>query len=216
MAIKKSLVLVLIAALLVINFFSQASAQKVTGSIGNSRMILRLETGESIKRNILVRNVNDASVTINITTSGELADYIKLDEDSLILSPGEEKKVDFTLTAAKEGTTESKINILFIPETGNGVGLSSTIIVIASGADSVDNSDSSSTDENTSSGFSFNIGNQGGSSAINSGKNSQEVSKVSPFTLLLILSGVLILVLIALIIFASKRKSKKRSGRPRE
>ena len=112
----------------------------LTASIGNSRMVLRLDQNEEIERSILVKNVNDVPVTINAFATGDLAKYITLEKESFELSPNDEEKLFFTINAKKSGTTESKINIKFIPEEGNGVGLTSTIIVIAGGNfDSDDN-----------------------------------------------------------------------------
>lgn len=126
---KTSLV---ILALTLITLLS-VNALAITASIGNSRMVLRLETGETIEKYILVRNINDESVTIDLSASGELADRVTLEEEMFELGPGEEKNAYFTISALEEGTTETKINIRYTPEEGNGVGLTSTVIVIASG-----------------------------------------------------------------------------------
>jgi len=67
---------------------------------------------------------------------GDLIDDIKIIDDEFTLGPGEEKKAQFTIDVKKSGTTESNINVKFSPiNEGNGVGLSSTIIIIAKGDD---------------------------------------------------------------------------------
>jgi hypothetical protein len=110
---------------------SMTSAQ-LTGSIGNARMVLRMKQGESIDKCILVKNVNPKDVTISLDVTGDLADAIVLQEKEFALAAKTDKNACFTLTAKKSGTTETKINIKFAPvDGGNGVGLSSTIIVIA-------------------------------------------------------------------------------------
>lgn len=103
----------------------------ITASIGNSRMVLRIGVGENVERYILVKNVNDESVTIILTSSGDLADNIKLKENSFILAPGEEKKAYFGIIAKEAGTKEGRINVEFKPEEGNSAGLASIVTVIA-------------------------------------------------------------------------------------
>ena len=109
------------------------SVYAITGTIGNAKMILRGEIGDTIERSILVRNVNDVKLNIKVFVTGDLAKNIELKEEEFELEPGEEKKVYFTIYADEPGTYESKINVQFTPEEGNGVGLSSTIILIAKG-----------------------------------------------------------------------------------
>lgn len=108
-------------------------AYAITGSIGNSRMILHLAVGEKIEKYILVRNVNDVPVKINISVSGELAKNIELKDKSFSLNPDEERKAYFTIKPTQNGTTESNVNVAFTPQDGSGVGLVSTVIVIANG-----------------------------------------------------------------------------------
>jgi hypothetical protein len=105
---------------------------KITGSIGNARMVLHIPTGESLDKCILVKNVNDVDVQIQLIPAGELADSIVLQEETFVVAAGTDKDACFTITAPQEGTTETKINVMFSPVGGgNGVGLSSTIVVIS-------------------------------------------------------------------------------------
>ncbi len=108
----------------------------ITGSIGNARMILRGEVGDEIQKSILVKNVNDIPLKIETFPSGDLKNSIEILDNNFTLQPDEQKKANFILKITKSGTTESNINIKFTPEDGNGVGLSSTVIVIAKGNDS--------------------------------------------------------------------------------
>ena len=132
MGIKSKLNLTVILLIILLSLISSIYA--ITGSIGNARMILRLNGGEEIEKYVLVKNVNNITVDIEIIVDGDLKDYIDIKEDKFTLAPGDEKKAYFTIKAAKPDVTESKINVKFIPKDGkNGVGLSSTIIVIVKG-----------------------------------------------------------------------------------
>jgi len=124
---KISFIFVLILSLIIL--ISSVSA--ITGTIGGSRIILRdVEVGDVIERNILVRNTNDVSVDIELFASGDLGSDITIIDNEFTLAPNEEKKAYFTIEVTKEGTTEGEINVEFTPVGGgNGVGLSSTIIV---------------------------------------------------------------------------------------
>jgi len=108
------------------------SVSAITGSIGNARMILRAETGDVIDKYILVKNVNNVSVYINLSASGDLAEYIDILDYSFVLEPESEMRARFVVNVKKVGTTEGTIDVKFTPIDGkNGVGLMSTVIVIA-------------------------------------------------------------------------------------
>jgi hypothetical protein len=120
--------------------FAISSVCAITGSLGNARMILNAKVGEQIEKSILVKNTNNVTVEIELSSSGDLGDSIIIKDKKFELLPGEEKKAFFTIKIAKEGTTESKIDVKFTPKEGkNGVGLSSTIIVVAEKGDSLFN-----------------------------------------------------------------------------
>lgn len=106
----------------------------ITGSIGNARMILRPDLGDTIDRTILVKNVNDVALNIELSAVGDLADEFNIIDSEFQLAAGTEKNARFTVKITRSGTTETKINVKFSPlEKGNGVGLSSTIIIIPQG-----------------------------------------------------------------------------------
>jgi hypothetical protein len=103
----------------------------ITGKIGNARMVLNLESGDSIEKSILVINDNDVSLRIDINATGSLEENTKIIDNSFILKPGEEKKAIFNLKAGDVGKYESRINIKFTPIETNesGIVLSSVIIL---------------------------------------------------------------------------------------
>jgi hypothetical protein len=119
--------------MLIISIISVCSVSALTGSLGNSRMVLRVEAGDTIEKYILVKNVNDEEIKIGLRATGDLAEYIKLKENGFNLAPGEDKKAYFTIKVPTNGTTESRIEVTFQNASGkgNGVGLTSTIIVVA-------------------------------------------------------------------------------------
>ncbi len=138
-AVKKlALVIVILSIILSISFVSA-----ITGSIGNARMVLRANTGDLIEKTILVRNINNEPINVEISVSGDLEKDMALKETNFTLAPGEEKNAGFTIKVKNEGTTENKVNVKFSSLTEkNGIGLSSTIILIAGkGEDSGDGSD---------------------------------------------------------------------------
>ena len=127
--LKRVTFLFLLMLIVSMNFVSA-----ITASIGNSKMILRVTQGDVIEKYILVKNVNDVPVEIEMTPEGDLVNYIKIEEEKFTLDPGAEKKAVFTINVKNSGRTESKIYVKFNPIDNlekNGVGLSSTIIVIA-------------------------------------------------------------------------------------
>ncbi|MBU0977855.1 MAG: hypothetical protein KKD18_05545 [Nanoarchaeota archaeon] len=208
---KKRLPLSTVLALIILlSIVSQASA--ITGQMGNSRMVLRLNVGEEARRYLLIENVNDVPITIELLSTGDLADSVQIEENSFILQPGEEKKAYFTITADRAGTTETKINVMFKPPQGSGVGLSANIIVITDGAvDSAIDDTNQGSEDNTGSDTSNQNGQETDTQppAGNTG--------FTPITMLTVTSLVLIAVFVILLVFSGRKlNQKKRSGRPRD
>lgn len=143
--VPKTLQLILILLLTI------SSASAITASIGNSKMVLRSPPDVEVEKYILVKNVNNVSVTIEMIVNGDLKDNVKLKDNNFTLSPGEDKKAYFTIKADNEGSYTTKINVKFTPEKGNAVGLSSTIIFIAGSGKGDNNSEDSSVENQNSS-----------------------------------------------------------------
>lgn len=207
---KRTIITALLASLILVSLVAQASA--ITGRLGNSRMVLNVAVGEEARRNLLIQNINDDSLTIKIIPTGDLAGNVEIEENDFILQPGEEKKVYFTIKSLEPGTTETKLNVMFKPQQGSGVGLAANVIVIATGdaigknpepvgkpSDELNDTESGTDDP------------QGNYNSDNSGS-----FKLSPITILAISTIVLIVIFIILMIYSGKLKRKKRSGRPRD
>ena len=191
-------------------------ASAITATLGNSRMILRAEEGETVENFLRVINTNDIPVTIVLSVSGDSGKDFKLKEEEFSLAPKEEKRAYFTIKARSEGTFENKVNVLFKPAEGNAVGLLANVILIVGESDSdVEDDDLDVTitgdvvqDNETinNSGFSFGQKNSG---------TSNSSFSLSPSKILIGSTTLLIIVLIILFIFLLK-KPKKEARRPRE
>lgn len=195
--INKKIGIPLISIILFVGLIYIASA--ITGSIGNSRMVLRLAPGETIDRYILVKNVNDVPVTINMVATGDLSKDLKIKDASFVLQPAQEKQAHFTIKAPQSGTSETKINIQFTPEDGNSIGLTSTIIVVVN--ESASPGQNNVPDYGTDNGSGVNV---------NDGSNKSISSGVSPVLLLAISTLVLVIILAALYIYSVKKKRSVR------
>jgi hypothetical protein len=192
-------VISVIALLLIISFIGSVLA--ITASIGNARMILRANVGETIQKTILVKNINNETVNIELFASGDLEKDIKIKDANFSLAPNEERNAAFTIKVTKEGTYESQVNVKFFSVIEKkGVGLSSSIVVIASKNNgTVDEGDV--TDQTNSTSVTDIIGN------IVGGKDGK---KLNIFVILLIATGLIFLVFFILLIIYYK-KSKERS-----
>ena len=129
---NKQILSIFFSVVLLLSFVSSVDA--ITGSIGNAKMILRPDVGEEVRRSILVKNVNDVALDVEMTATGDLENNIKIEKSEFRLEAGDEYKSYFTIEAKNPGTFENKINVKFSPvDGGDGVGLISTVIVIAEG-----------------------------------------------------------------------------------
>lgn len=182
-----------------------ANVFALTAKIGNARMVLRGETGEKVEKFVNVINDNDVAVDIEIDASGALADYVDIKDNKFRLGPGEEKKAYFTIYAVQAGSTETKINVKFTPDEGNGVGFSSTVIFIAEGEDvEIKNNNSI-------------IEKAGEEIKLTTGKIIDSVNNKN-YNLVIALALVMVLLFVLLIITSSRKKryaikSKKSGGK---
>ena len=205
-----------VAVFVILIFFSYSISlvHAITGSIGNARMVLRVNTGDKVEKYVLVKNVNEVPVNIELIKSGDLADYMAIKDNNFTLAPGQDRKVYFTIDINEPGTTESKINVKFSPEEkGNGVGLSSTIIVIAKGSEKsffdffTRDNEEENIDENQTVSF-------GLTKEKNENSESQETKKKTNFNILMIYSLitlVLFAVLLSLLVYL-KNKNRHKKG----
>ncbi|MBS3098751.1 hypothetical protein J4462_00915 [Candidatus Pacearchaeota archaeon] len=207
---KRKLFIVLILLL------SLTSVSAITASIGNSRMVLRLSIGEEVEKYVLVKNINDVPITIDISVSGDLADSVELIDEQFVLNPKEEKKAYFRISTDEKRTTETKINVKFTPEEGQGVGLSSTVVLIANDdmtndeeqfdelSDEINEEDTQDEENDDAGEFNFNPRNV----------PDEEEKGLSITQLLILSSAILVLVFVILIVYANKvNRRKKKVGR---
>jgi len=204
--IKKSVGVFLVLLLFI---FSISSVVAITGSIGNARMILRADTGDTLEKYILVKNVNEVALDIELSATGDLAEYIKIQDDKFSLEPNSEKMAYFTVKVKKSGTTDGKINVLFTPtDGGSGVGLSSTVIVIAEGEEDTSwfgwggNDDEPDDVDNTDDNVSVSFG--GGNNNDGDGAD----FSMSPVAIGLLVTALMLIIFIGLLVFALKYTKK--------
>ena len=174
-------------------------------------MVLRPEVGETLEKFIRVINDNPEPITITFAISGDLKDNVKLEEESFVLAPGEEKNAYFTIFADSPSKTETKINVVFTPEEGNGVGLTSTILIIPNDGKSLDDKDinvKELSDEDSSNeedrGISFK---PSASKALENQK--QKSIEISPSKVLLISTLALTIIIIILFFYFLRKTSNK-------
>lgn len=204
---KRNVFAIAVCFIVVFSLISQVSA--ITATLGSSRMVLKMEAGDVLKKYVTVVNKNEVPVKIELTADGDLGENIELEETEFELSPGQEKKAYFEITAPGEnGMTETKINVKFIPTEGNPVGLSATVIVIVSDGEEASVDEEVTSEDEESDGVSFN--------PTNNDVEEFEDKKISGKTWLLISTGVLVLIFAILAVYAFKVKGKKGSRRPRE
>ncbi len=200
---KKGLTLGLFAIVFLVVAATFSSAA-ISGRLGNSRMTLYLDVGETRERYLVVINDNDFPLEVKFSVEGGLADNLKMKEETVSVEANTEKKVYFTVKAKEPGTTETRISVFFTPPEGAGIVLPATIIVVASGESETDNTESNLEELNVQIGGEQNI-----EPVVSVGE------KITPMNILLGISILLIVVFIILVVYARKANSKKRVRRTR-
>lgn len=189
------------------------SVSALTASIGNGRMVLKAEIGDTLNKYVKVINSNDVPVTITLSVDGDLKDDITLAETEFILQPGEDRKAYFTIDVKKAGTTESYINVAFSSvgetnATGTHVGLHSTVIVIAVGEGEVIDEDTADVEEEDNAENSILNSLTGNVSGLTEGIFSSE-------SILLLISSLVLIFLFVVLMFILKKKKGKINNRKR-
>jgi len=192
---KKVVPILFIVLLLSINL-----ALALTATTANARMVLYAVKGDTISKTILVQNTNNISVNLEMFASGDLEKDTKIIEPNFTLAPGEDRAVPFTIKVKKSGTTETKINMKFTStEEKNGIGISSTVVIIAKDSASSDDSEENNSTTN-STGTSLGIG-----------KAISNITSMNPALLLVISLGILLLLLIIVLIILLRKNKFKRA-----
>ncbi|HED36867.1 MAG TPA: hypothetical protein ENI76_01270 [Ignavibacteria bacterium] len=204
---KKIIILLLLFSLVMASFGSA-----LTGRIGNAKAILDADVGDTIDRTIKVINSNNESVIIELFSSGDLADDINILDNNFTLKAGEEKKARFKIYVSKGGTTKSNVNVKFSPlGDGNGVGMTSTIIIKAgekSLLDSIFKNKEDTSKENTVSIKNGNKGRGDESSITGNVIGGDGINVTTIIIALLIIAFIFLIAIVMVLIF--RKKSTKR------
>jgi len=191
-----------IGVLILIILSSSFLVSAVTGKIGNGRMVLSMEVGDTIGRYVTIINDNDEPLNITLFVSGDLKDELKLEETNFILEPNTEKKANFIYKAKKAGTYDTKINVQFAPlNAKNGVGLSSTVIIKVYGRGDLPDNTNTNTDENST-----------GSVSVKPNSNNNNRTKFNPIYLFGISTIILLVVFLGLLYFIYSKKTRGVKG----
>ena len=162
------------------------SSYALTANIGNARMILREKVGDTVDRSVYVKNINNVSVDISASASGDLENQTTILNPTFSLKPDEEGNINFTIKVTKAGTTDTKIDVKFSSDTQkNGVVLSSNIIIIANGTDS--------------SGTTYN----------GDGSDNSNAPEISLMTIVVIITAIILVIFVVVIVMFLKKGSRK-------
>ncbi|HLC56693.1 MAG TPA: hypothetical protein VJJ23_05650 [Candidatus Nanoarchaeia archaeon] len=195
-----------IGVLILIILSSSFLVSAVTGKIGNGRMVLSMEVGDTIGRYVTIINDNDEPLNITLFVSGDLKDELKLEETNFILEPNTEKKANFIYKAKKAGTYDTKINVQFAPlNAKNGVGLSSTVIIKVYGRGDLPDNTNTNTDENSTG--SVSVKPNSNNAIINNNR-----TKFNPIYLFGISTIILLVVFLGLLYFIYSKKTRGVKG----
>lgn len=103
----------------------------LSASIQPPKMVLRGEAPGSVSGFVDVMNPNNESVTVDVTPRGDIAGLLELSNTNITLEFNETKRVDFDIELKSPGNYTGEILFVFKPPEGQGIALSSQIIVIA-------------------------------------------------------------------------------------
>ena len=179
-------------------------ASAITGSIGNAKAIVNvdLEKSNILERTVLVKNVNNVTVTVKLEAADDLEGITELKDKEFSLQSGEEKNARITVTIPKEGTYNGNIVVFFKPPEGKGAGvaLQANLIIKATGSGFFG---SSTKNENTSSIFSNLFGNNNDNEITGSTVADNKDETFSPAILIFLI--LIVLIVVSVFIFIMRK-----------
>jgi len=195
---KDRLHAILFASFLVL-LLSISPISALNAKIGNGKVVLYAKVGDVIEKSVKVINDNNVSVNIELIPDGDLKDYFKFKNANFTLEPNEETDAEYSLKVAKEGRSDSYINVKFTPTEGkNGIVLPASIIIFANGTSDDGGwfdwlSPKNDTDTNST-------GND---------DDNDDKTSISPIALVLAITAIVfVILLILLYVYNSKNKKK--------
>ena len=130
----KKIYSVIIAIIVFLVFIFPLADAKITGVIGNGKVVLRPEVkpGETkvIERTLYVRNPNDIPVNIELKTDDSLKDIVDLIDVAFTLQPSQEKEARFNIILKDTRSYQGNIGVYFKFGGKEGIALTSTLTII--------------------------------------------------------------------------------------
>jgi hypothetical protein len=95
------------------------------------KMIIRLNTSESVERELTIENRNNVSMQINATIQGNISEVITIKNPSFEILGNETKTIDFVAKAKNPGVYSGEIIVTYNTDVLRPVTIPSEITVIA-------------------------------------------------------------------------------------
>jgi hypothetical protein len=114
-----------------------SSVSAMTARVGNGKFVISNATvGQVIERTMKVYNNNSFEVIIELVPSGNLTNYIKIQDNNITMTPKSEKDFRFSVKVPAEGRNDGGINVKFIPlnmtaNGKNGIVIPTTMVIFA-------------------------------------------------------------------------------------
>ena len=106
------------------------STSAILGYLRPPKMIIRLNTSETVERSFVIQNVNNISIVVNASISGNISEVITIKNPSFELIPNETKTMDFTTKTDKSGVYSGQIVVTYNNEP---IQIASDITIFATG-----------------------------------------------------------------------------------
>lgn len=118
-------------SILILVIFSLILFNSVSAILGYLRpaiMIIRLNTTDTVERSLTVKNVNNVSIAVNSSISGNISEVITIKNPTFEILPNETKTIDFITKTDKPGVYSGQVVVAYNNEQ---IQLASDITVVA-------------------------------------------------------------------------------------
>ena len=102
-------------------------------SLLTPKMIIRMNTSDTRIEQIGIKNPNNVSANVTLISTEGIENITKLSETKFVLSAGEEKWINLSISPKNPGNYSGEVLVTFITNNETGITLSSQIIIFASG-----------------------------------------------------------------------------------
>ena len=121
----------LFAVLVIVSLLVVQSALALTVYLRPPKMIISLNTSDTVERSLEIKNLNNVTIKIDAEITGNLTEVLQIEDSSFNLEPNETRTLGFKTKADAPGVYRGEVQVTYSANVGLPVTVPAEITVIA-------------------------------------------------------------------------------------